>query len=302
VAQWYCTIGGQKYGPMPQEQLEAWIAEGRVAPSDLVWYQGMADWVPAGEASEFAQAFAAAPPPPRRQQGLSAGAIVAIVLGSIALVLGPVCAGMLLPALARAREEARRIRCRNNLNQLAKGMATYLNECGDNRFYPWPDGRPGCGAGRSPNRWTGAEFGGAEWLASLYWTKIIPDPGVYNCPSSPDSNEQGIELGSLGCPRGDPLSRDAVSYSGMGSRSVGVYMESKQNKSGYAYSRLAIRDDFPPNEPMASDDTDEPINHGERDNGGMSVLFFDSHVEYWTHTRVDLEVGVGAGDLCALKN
>ncbi len=28
----------------------------------------------------------------------------------------------------------------------------------------------------------------------------------------------------------------------------------------------------------------------------MSVLFFDSHVEYWTHTRVDLEHGVGMRD------
>jgi len=220
----------------------------------------------------------------------------------VVIAIIAILAGMLLPALARAREEARRIRCRNNLNQLAKGMATYLNECGDNRFYPWPANRPGCGTKAAP------EFGGAEWLTSLYWTKIIPDPGVYNCPSSPDSNEQGKELMGTqdsdreGCPGGNPLSRDAVSYAGMGSRSVGVYLKSKQNKDGYAVSRLAIRDDFPPNEPMASDDSDEPINHGERDNGGMSVLFFDSHVEYWTHTRVDLETGVGAGDLCALKN
>ncbi|HUT34018.1 MAG TPA: type II secretion system protein [Planctomycetota bacterium] len=216
----------------------------------------------------------------------------------VVIAIIAILAGMLLPALARAREEARRIRCRNNLNQLAKGMATYLNECGDNRFYPWPVGRDGCGDKANP------DFGGAEWLASLYWTKIIPDPGVYICPSSPDSNEQGTELGSLGVPAGATvLSRDSVSYCGMGDKSVGIYLFSKQNKGGsYNTSQLAIRDDFPPNEPMGCDDTDEPINHGERDNGGMAVLFFDSHVEYWTHTRVDLETGVGAGDLCALMN
>ncbi|MBM4038718.1 MAG: hypothetical protein FJ290_09400 [Planctomycetes bacterium] len=44
-------------------------------------------------------------------------------------------AGMAFPALADARTEARRIRSRNNLNQLAKASATYLNEFGDNRFY-----------------------------------------------------------------------------------------------------------------------------------------------------------------------
>ncbi len=214
----------------------------------------------------------------------------------VVIAIIAILAGMLLPALARAREEARRIRCRNNLNQLAKGMATYLNECGDNRFYPWPSGRAGCGT-------KGAEdFGGAEWLASLYWTKIIPDPGVYNCPSSPDSNEQGTLLGSYGCPGGSKLTSGAVSYAGMGNLSVGRYLASKQNKTSSAGKTLAIRDDFPPNEPMGSDDTEEPINHGEKDNGGMSVLFFDSHVEYWTHTRVNLEDGVGVGDLCALMN
>ncbi len=197
----------------------------------------------------------------------------------------------------RTRTPCRRIQCRNNLNQLAKGMYTYLNELGDNRFYPWPAGRPGCGTVAGP------DFGGAEWLASLYWTRIIPDPYVYNCPSSPDSNEQGLELGSNGTPGGKPLSDDAVSYAALGHKCVGIYLCSKQNKgASYAASILPIKDDFPPNEPMACDDTQGPIHHGERDNGGMAVLFFDSHVEYWTHTRVDLETGVGQGDLCALRN
>ena len=39
--------------------------------------------------------------------------------------------GLLMWRLAVAREEARRIRCRRNLNALAKGFATYLNERGD---------------------------------------------------------------------------------------------------------------------------------------------------------------------------
>jgi len=234
-------------------------------------------------------------PQPPQGGGMPAWAIVLIVLGSV-LVAIPLL-GCMLPALARSREEARRIHCRGNLNCLAKGLATYLNECGDNRFYPWPAGRPGCGTAADP------DFGGAEWLASLYWTRIIPDPGCYNCPSSSDSNGQGTAIGDYGAPGGRPLAKKTISYAGMGDKSVGIYLYSKQNKGGaYNTSELAIRDDFPPNEPMGSDDTDEPINHGEKDNGGMAVLFFDSHVEYWRHTRVDLERGVGAGDLCALRN
>ncbi len=197
---------------------------------------------------------------------------------------------------SRTRSPDRRGRCRSNLNQLAKGMATYLNEFGDNRFYPWLAGRPGCGTVANPN------FTGAAWLASLYWTQIIPDWGVFLCPSSDDNNDQGKQLGSSGTPGGRPLSAHAVSYAGMNHLSVGAYLTTKLSRPSSAGKVLAIRDDFPPNEPMASDDTEEPINHGERDNGGMAVLFFDSHVEYWTHTRVDLEHGVGQGELCALRN
>jgi prepilin-type processing-associated H-X9-DG protein len=43
---------------------------------------------------------------------------------------------MVLPAITRARGEARRIQDRNNLNQIAKACFTYLMEHGDNRFYP----------------------------------------------------------------------------------------------------------------------------------------------------------------------
>jgi prepilin-type processing-associated H-X9-DG protein len=50
--------------------------------------------------------------------------------------VGAGLAAMVVPAISRARNQARLIRDRNNLNQLAMGFATYLNEHGDNRFYP----------------------------------------------------------------------------------------------------------------------------------------------------------------------
>ncbi len=236
---------------------------------------------------------------PGQPRGMSPGVAAAIILGCIvaALVLFGLIRLALYSATARAREKARIVRCRNNLNCLAKGMATYLNEYGDNRFYPWPVGRPGCGMVGKP------DFHGAEWLASLYWTQVIPDPDCFLCPASGDTNGQGSDLGRDGAPGGMRLPGGAVSYAGLGDRSVGIYLTSKQGKAAsYASSSLAIRDDFPPNEPMASDDTDEPVNHGEKTGNGMSVLFFDSHVEFWSHTKVDLETGVGRGELCALMN
>ena len=192
----------------------------------------------------------------------------------VVIAIIAILAGMLLPALARAREEARRIRCRNNLNQLAKGFATYLNEHGDNRFYPCPLGR-----GSASD-----DYNGAEWFASLYWSGVVPEPGVFICPSSPDTNNNGQNMGTHKFITG--FNSQTVSYAGM-------HYESLTNNVG-ASVEGAIRDDFPPNMPMGSDDTQGAINHGERNNGGMAVLFFDSHVEFRTNTEIDLEEGVGA--------
>ena len=193
----------------------------------------------------------------------------------VVIAIIAILAGMLLPALSRAREEARRIRCRNNLNQLAKGMATYLNEHGDNRFYPCPLGRGS----------VATTYNGAEWFASLYWTGSIPDPGVFICPSSPDSNDDGVEMGATVSPGATLFGSQTVSYAGM-------------HWSSVTATGGAIRDDFPPNEAMGSDDTQGNINHGEASNGGMAILFFDSHVEFKTNTELDLEQAVGyAGGL-----
>ena len=103
----------------------------------------------------------------KRRRGFTLFDVMFLLI--IVIFVLAILAGMLLPALARAREQARRIRCRNNLNHLAKGMATYLNEHGDNRVFPCPLGR-----GRKPKN-----YNGAEWLASLYWAGTVPDPGVF---------------------------------------------------------------------------------------------------------------------------
>jgi len=179
-----------------------------------------------------------------------------------------VLAAMVLPALKAKRSAANGRHCRNNLNQLAKGLATYLNEHGDARFFMCPLGR-----GVSPDT-----YNGAEWLASLYWTGVIPDPGVFLCPVTSDTNHDGVDIG---------LYRAAATFGSQTVSYAGMHYNSDSNEPG------AIRDDYPPNKPMASDDTEGDINHGTASNGGMAILFFDSHVEFRTNTELDLEHAVG---------
>lgn len=47
MRQWYCVVRGQRYGPISEEDLRAWVRDGRLLASDLVWSEGMAQWAPA---------------------------------------------------------------------------------------------------------------------------------------------------------------------------------------------------------------------------------------------------------------
>ena len=87
-----------------------------------------------------------------------------------------ILAGMLLPALARSRTEARRIRDRANLNQIAKGCAIYLNEHGDNRFYP-------------------------SGLAELIDKGVLPDKTVFVSARDPDPPKlpNGVPCSFVSC-------------------------------------------------------------------------------------------------------
>jgi len=211
--------------------------------------------------------------------------LIAVVVGVAVLVL---LAGMLLPALSRAREDSTRMRCRRTLHQLAAGMATYLSVFGDGAWYACPLRR-----GIRPD-----DYNGAEWLTSLYWTGIVADPEVFICGSSPDSNDQGRDLGTHHAVPGR-FGSQTVSYAALHHRSLTGADASP--KPGALPVNFAAN---PAATPMASDDTQGSINHGTRDNGYMSVLFFDHHVEGKASVELDVERAVGqtGGLLWRLRN
>lgn len=94
MVEWHCSVGGQQYGPVGDDELRAWAAEGRLKPTDLVWTEGMAEWAPAGSVGGL---FAATASPVAAAQTITSfaqphrgGAILA--LGIISIVVGFVCA------------------------------------------------------------------------------------------------------------------------------------------------------------------------------------------------------------------
>jgi len=68
-----------------------------------------------------------------------------------------ILAGMLMPALSGARQEARKAKCMANLRQIGIGLVQYIDSVGEHRFLP-------------PS------------LKALMDKEIITEPGVYVCP------------------------------------------------------------------------------------------------------------------------
>lgn len=57
MSEWYHARGGRQQGPFGLEQMRALVRGGQLAPEDLVWRQGLPDWLPLREVPELA-AFA----------------------------------------------------------------------------------------------------------------------------------------------------------------------------------------------------------------------------------------------------
>ena len=161
---------------------------------------------------------------------------LAILLALIAILVG-----VLLPALARRREQSLNGRCRNNLRQLGTGMIQYIDQFGKGRYYTWPGPRK-------------ASFNGAQWIASMYWVSLLNEPDLYLCRATADGNDSGGNLGR----RFTSLGPADVSFAGRDGM-MGVIMDKMRS-----------------NTMMMTDDTEGRRNHSD----GVTLLYFDAHVEW----------------------
>jgi len=121
-----------------------------------------------------------------------------------------ILAAILLPALARAREAARRSSCANNLKQLGVIMKMYCNESKGSKFpgmQGWfPYGVPltaGCQIVGVPATFaTSSHFSMSSSAYSLY-PEYLTDPNVLMCPSAPSSVVAGgqvVDMPGQQCP------------------------------------------------------------------------------------------------------
>ncbi|MDA7518701.1 GYF domain-containing protein [Akkermansiaceae bacterium] len=62
MSEWYYGQGGRQEGPIDEATMRSRIAAGQVGPADLVWREGMAEWLPLGQVAELASASVEASP------------------------------------------------------------------------------------------------------------------------------------------------------------------------------------------------------------------------------------------------
>ena len=98
-----------------------------------------------------------------------------------------ILAAILLPALARAREAARRSSCTNNLKQWGLVLKMYANEAPSNKFPPMQlEGKPG------------HTIMDENKLAVMprnnsVYPEYVTDPNIYFCPSDPDRKDDCLK-------------------------------------------------------------------------------------------------------------
>jgi len=125
--QWYCLVGGVRYGPVADETFREWIRLGRVGPADMVWADGMPGWQPLSSVQHTLGVGLGPPrpsPAPRVHRPHRGGTVLA--LGIVGLVVCWPCGAF---AWSMGNADLRDIRA-GRMDPTGEGMTQGGRICG----------------------------------------------------------------------------------------------------------------------------------------------------------------------------
>ncbi len=143
MSEWYYGRAGQQEGPIDEATMRSRIAAGQVGPTDLVWREGMGEWLPLAQVAELVSAAPVSPyatpstnPVAAPQEVVYAQvpptsglAIASLVCGILSLIMCYVNAVVAIPAIICGHMAMKRIK--ESRGQIAgHGMALAGLICG----------------------------------------------------------------------------------------------------------------------------------------------------------------------------
>ena len=245
-----------------------------------------------------------------------------VVIGIIALLIS-----ILLPALNRAREQAKRIKCASNLRQMGQGMAMYINEW---KYYPgayeldsgtgkpyaiWPTRlRLYMSGEKDPFNCPSQEMW-SHWQSDTGGSATAAEEGNGYNPGEGLLYKTGVAFSygynDWGCSVTQPappttmrgLGGDQWAYSANGINYADGHRLLKASRVKVAAEMIAIADNHPNGDwdynldpTSVGSKTELP---GDVHDGGANVLFCDGHVDWYPQVDLMLTNGFNASNLSA---
>jgi len=183
----------------------------------------------------------------------------------VVIAIIAILAGMLLPALARAREESRRAVCKSNLQQIGKAIVNYTTNYND--YMPYTHHMASVAPGVGTANTVANQTWPATGCVALIYPRFLAQVKVFQCPSTEDQPTvyTSMDNGAYHCSFGTTPQWSSYGYD----RNV------HKSKAGSGHAIMADMDG-------TGSDSRKPDTNSTNHEGGENVLYFDGHVAWST--------------------